>query len=169
MLCGGALWERLNPGSGEQTGVRSSLTEGPGREVLTFKVTHRHHHPAPALLAAFSGQGLPLAWGRGLRPRSLRDGISVGSAWATKDEGSRKTCRLSVTTDSRLSLFPLAVFFQCHFKLQLPANQRAPCLLTSRSSQFPPAAESFSLSFFFKLKWRLVSCLKEYTAFPAEV
>ena len=77
--------------------------------------------------------------------------------------------RLFTHTDSQTERSFHLQLFQCHFKLQLLANQQAPCLLTSRSSQFPPAAESFSLSFFFKLKWRLVSCLKEHIAFPAGV
>jgi hypothetical protein len=91
------------------------------------------------------------------------------SYWEIKTAESRKMPRLLIHTDSQTERSFRLQFFQCHFKLQPLANQQAPCSLTSRTSQFPPAAERFSLSFFFKLKWRLVSCLKEYTAFPAGV
>lgn len=107
-----------------------------------FPWTHTH-----TFLVDLSIIGLQCGWGCGLSPAPWKTGSLPASCWEMKTAESRKMPRLSMHADSQTERsFPLQ-FFQCHFKLQLPANGRAPCLLTSRTSQFPPAAASVCLFF----------------------
>lgn len=118
----------------------------PVREMLKLRVLVDTNTPPLFLVSLFTVQ--PGMWPR-LCP--LRGGSLPKSSRGAAPAESRKTAGLSVHADSQTERsFPLQ-FFQCHFKLQLPANRRAPCRLTSRASQFPPAAEP-QFVFFFKTK-----------------
>lgn len=140
----------------------------PNREMLKCKV---HINTYAHFFFFFGGS---------LRIICLRSGRVVASALPLKGwdlclkvtekrrlQNAKKCPGFSRTLTAKQNALSICSFFSvilsCSFR---PIGAPGPADVTK---QPVPSSCRASVCLFFKLKWRLVSCLKEYTAFPAGV